>query len=91
MPVSLAEVAREVGFSRFHLLRVFREETGETPHRYLIRRRMERACAELRGGGKPVTEIAAACGYRSTSQFSRAFHREVGVSSSAYRAGHRTW
>jgi AraC family transcriptional regulator len=91
MPVSLAEVAREVGFSRFHLLRVFREETGETPHRYLIRRRMERACAELRGGGKPVTEIAAACGYRSTSQFSRAFHREVGVSSSAYRPGHRTW
>ena len=88
LPVSLADVAREVGFSRYHLLRVFREETGETPHRYLTRRRMEHACAELRRGAS-VTVIALASGYRSTSQFSRAFHREVGVSPSTYRSAHR--
>lgn len=89
LPVSLADVAREVGVSRYHFLRVFREETGETPHRYLTRRRIEHACTELRRGAASVTEIALASGYRSTSQFSRAFLREVGVSPSAYRSAHR--
>lgn len=68
---------------------MFREETGETPHRYLTRRRIEHACTELRRGAASVTEIALASGYRSTSQFSRAFLREVGVSPSAYRSAHR--
>jgi AraC family transcriptional regulator len=89
LPVSLADLAREVGFSRYHLLRVFRDETGETPHRYLTRRGMEHAREELRQGAASIAEIAAACGYRSTSQFSRAFHREVGVPPSAYRSGRR--
>lgn len=89
LPVSLADVAAEVGFSRYHLVRVFREETGETPLRYVTRRRMDLARAELRRGEASITEIAAAAGYRNASQFSRAFRREVGASPSAYRAAQR--
>lgn len=89
-PVSLAEVASEVGMSRYHFLRVFQRQTGETPHRYLTRLRMERAQHELKHGSGTISEIANRCGFASPAHFATAFRRESRFSPSAYRAMHRT-
>jgi AraC-like DNA-binding protein len=69
-----------------HFARRFRGLFGETPHRYLQRRRIERACAWLRDSRAPVTRIALAVGYESPGTFSRTFAAVMGQSPSAYRA-----
>jgi AraC family transcriptional regulator len=62
---------------------------GETPIRRLTRMRMEAARRHLQANQEPVWAIAFLCGYDNPSHFSTAFRRIVGVSPSAYRAGHR--
>lgn len=88
-PISLAAVADEVRLSRYHFLRTFRQQTGETPHRYLTRVRMDRARDELERGSATIGEVAQRCGFTNASQFARAFRRENGHSPSAYRNLHR--
>lgn len=83
--VSLAELAAEVGLSRYHLLRLFLEHTGQTPSRYLTRLRMQRARDLLEHGTADISAIAATCGYADASPFARAFRRDVGCSPAAYR------
>jgi transcriptional regulator GlxA family with amidase domain len=78
-------LARSVALSRAHFIRSFRATFGETPHRYLQRRRIERAMALLRETDRPVTEICFEVGFASLGTFSRTFHEVVGVSPSAYR------
>jgi AraC-like DNA-binding protein len=78
-PLSLAALARQVGLSRFHLLRVFGRVYGRTPHRYLTETRLRRAKALLRSGAS-VTEVCMEVGFSSLGSFSALFTREVGRS-----------
>lgn len=89
LPLSLAEMAAEAGLSRYHFLRLFRAQTGETPHRYVTRLRIERARDALTRTVAPVSLIAAESGFASPSHLATAFRRETGSSPSAYRALHR--
>src|SRR5688572_19716760 len=77
-------LAREVGLSRFHLIRQFRALFGVTPHQYRTHVRLERA-RELLGGGHSVTEACLEVGFSSPGSFSHLFVRRVGVTPSAYR------
>ena len=71
--------------SRGHFIRSFRDAFGETPHRYLQRRRIERAMALLRETDRPVTEICLEVGFTSLGTFSRTFSRILGMPPSSYR------
>ena len=78
-------VARSANLSRAHFIRSFREAFGETPHRYLQRRRIERAMALLRETDRPVTEICLDVGFVSLGSFSTTFAEVVGCSPTEYR------
>lgn len=88
-PISLAEVAQEIGLSRYHFQRTFRPQTGETPNRYLTRLRVEAAGRALATGSATVTEIAGRCGFTNLAYFSSVFRRATGSSPSGYRRRHR--
>ena len=85
-PLDVPALARVAHISPAHFSRQFRATFGETPHRYLQRRRVERAMELLRETELPVSEICLAVGFSSLGTFSRTFHRIVGESPSAYRA-----
>lgn len=78
-PISLQELAREAGLSRFQVLRGFAKATGLTPHAYLMQRRIAMA-RRLIARGLPLAETAAACGFADQSHMTRLFVREYGVS-----------
>lgn len=85
-PLDVEAVARVAHVSPAHFSRQFRATFGESPHRYLQRRRVERAMELLRETGRPVTEICFDVGFGSLGTFSRTFRAVVGESPSAYRA-----
>lgn len=85
----LEDMARRVGLSPFHFLRLFKREAGVTPHQFLIRARIRRAIPLLRDTSRPVTEIAYDVGFGDLSNFIHAFRREVGCSPRQYRNVHR--
>jgi AraC-like DNA-binding protein len=85
-PLDVPALARLAHVSAAHFSRQFRATFGETPHRYLQRRRVERAMELLRETDRPVTEICFDVGFNSLGTFSRTFHRIVGEPPSAYRA-----
>jgi AraC-like DNA-binding protein len=85
-PLDIAALARLTHTSEAHFIRQFRATFGETPHRYLQRRRVERAMALLRETGRPVTEVCLDVGFTSLGTFSRTFRAVVGETPSAYRA-----
>ncbi|MFE0020580.1 helix-turn-helix domain-containing protein [Amycolatopsis sp. NPDC059021] len=85
-PLDVAALARLTHLSPSHFTRTFRATFGETPHRYLQRRRVERAMALLRRTDRSVTEICVDVGFGSLGTFSRTFHDIVGESPTAYRA-----
>ena len=78
-------LAAAAALSRAHFIRSFRDAFGETPHRYLQRRRIERAMEMLRQTDKPVTEICLDVGFASLGTFSRTFRDVLGTSPRAYR------
>lgn len=84
-PLDVAALARIAHVSPAHFTRTFRAAFGETPHRYLQRRRVERAMSLLRETDRPVTEICHAVGFASLGTFSRTFRDIVGRSPRAYR------
>ncbi|HEX6358160.1 helix-turn-helix transcriptional regulator [Actinophytocola sp.] len=88
-PLDVPALARIALMSPTHFTRSFRSTFGETPHRYLQRRRIERAMALLRGTSVTVTEVAGLVGFESLGTFSRTFRSIVGVSPTEYRAGAR--
>ena len=71
-----------------HFIRTFRATFGETPHRYLQRRRIERAMYLLRGTRRSITDICFAVGFTSLGTFSRTFRDIVGTSPKQFRAEH---
>lgn len=82
---SLTDMAAAAGLSRFHFIRAFRESTGETPHRHVLRRRLRRAAGLLSGGGVDAAEAAVLCGFGSASDFGAKFRREMGVRPGEWR------
>jgi AraC-like DNA-binding protein len=88
-PLDVAALARNAHLSTAHFSRQFRATFGEPPHRYLQRRRVERAMELLRETECPVTEICFNVGFGSLGTFSRTFSAIVGEPPSAYRARFR--
>lgn len=84
-PLDTAALARVAGVSEAHFIRTFHATFGETPHRYLQRRRVERSMFLLRGTSRSVTEICLDVGFTSLGTFSRTFTEIVGKSPVAYR------
>jgi AraC-like DNA-binding protein len=89
-PLNLGALARAAGISSAHFSRQFHSAFGETPHQYLISRRLERAAALLRNTDRPVGEICRAVGLRSVGSFTTSFGRAFGRSPTAYRAAHQS-
>ncbi len=85
-PLDIPAIARVAHVSPSHFSRQFRATFGETPHRYLQRRRVERAMELLSETERPVTEICFDVGFASLGTFSRTFRAVVGESPSRYRA-----
>jgi AraC-like DNA-binding protein len=85
-PLDVPALARVARVSPAHFSRQFRDTFGETPHRYLQRRRVERAMELLRETDRPVTEICFDVGFNSLGTFSRTFRAIVGEPPSDYRA-----
>lgn len=89
--VTLDDLARVAGVSRFHFARQFRLRTGESPMGFLLRARVERAKRLLRETSAAIGDIAAMLGFADQSHFTRTFKRLVGMPPSAYgRGGPRT-
>src|SRR6476646_8891901 len=74
--------------SEAHFIRSFRAVFGETPHRYLQRRRVERSMFLLRGTARRITDICFDVGFMSLGTFSRTFREIIGETPSSYREGH---
>ena len=88
-PLDIPALARIAAVSEAHFIRTFRATFGETPHRYLQRRRLERAMALLRTTELPVTDVCHMVGFASLGTFSRTFQALIGESPSAYRLRQR--
>jgi transcriptional regulator GlxA family with amidase domain len=84
-PLDIAALARIACVSQAHFIRTFRATFGETPHRYLQRRRVERSMFLLRESDRSVTDICLDVGFTSLGTFSRTFREIVGQSPVAYR------
>jgi AraC-like DNA-binding protein len=85
-PLDVDDLAGAAGLSRAHFSREFRRAFGESPHAYLLTRRLERAAALLRGTDRSVAEICFEVGLRSIGSFTTSFTRTFGSSPTAYRA-----
>jgi transcriptional regulator GlxA family with amidase domain len=84
-PLDLEALARAAHVSPRHFSRSFRQTFGETPHRYLLTRRIERARHLLRTTDKQVADVCLAVGFNSVGSFTTTFRRHVGVSPTEYR------
>ena len=84
-PLNVPELARVASISEAHFIRTFRATFGETPHRYLQRRRVERSMFLLRETKRNVTDICLDVGFTSLGTFSRTFREIVGVNPTDYR------
>lgn len=87
-PLDVAALARAAHLSAAHFSREFRRAFGETPHQYLLTRRLERAAALLRTTDRPIVEVCLAVGLQSVGSFTTSFGRAYGCSPAAYRAAH---
>ena len=85
-PLDVPALARAAHLSPAHFSREFRRAFGETPHQYLLTRRLERAAALLRNTDHSVAEICLEVGLRSIGSFTTSFRRAYGLTPTAYRA-----
>jgi AraC-like DNA-binding protein len=85
-PLGVDDMARAAGLSRAHFSREFRRAFGESPHAYLLTRRLERAAALLRMSDRSVADVCFSVGLQSLGSFTTSFTRTYGVSPTAYRA-----
>lgn len=83
--MEMEELAREVGLSRPHFFKLFKQYTGVTPNVYMNTLRSERAIEELLNSDKTVTDIAFDLGFSSQASFTRFFSSNVGIAPSEYR------
>ena len=87
-PLDVAALARAARLSPAHFSREFKRAFGESPHRYLLNRRLERAASLLRTTDRPVVDICFTVGLRSVGSFTTSFGRMFGMSPTEYRAAH---
>jgi len=85
-PLGVDDLAGAAGLSRAHFSREFRRAFGESPHAYLLTRRLERAAALLRSTDRTVADICFSVGLQSVGSFTTSFTRSYGMSPTAYRA-----
>lgn len=85
-PLGVDDMARAAGLSRAHFSTGFRRAFGETPHAYLLTRRLERAATLLRATDYPVARICFAVGLQSVGSFTTSFSRIYGLTPTEYRA-----
>jgi AraC-like DNA-binding protein len=85
-PLGVDDLARAAGLSRAYFSREFRRAFGESPHAYLLTRRLERAAAMLRTTDRSVTDICFSVGLVSVGSFTSSFTRTYGMPPTAYRA-----
>jgi AraC-like DNA-binding protein len=85
-PLDVDDLARAAGLSRAHFSREFHRAFGESPHAYLLTRRLERAAAMLRMTDRSVADICFSVGLQSVGSFTSSFTRTYGASPTAYRA-----
>jgi AraC family transcriptional regulator len=83
--LNLDELAQSVALSTAHFARMFRKSTGETPHQFVLRQKIERAQALLRADDARVLDVAVACGFKTQQHFAQVFRDVVGVSPTEYR------
>jgi AraC family transcriptional regulator len=83
--LSLDEMAQSIGLSTAHFARMFRKSTGEAPHQFVLRQRVERAKAMLRAPDARVLAVAVACGFKTQQHFAQVFRDVCGVSPTQYR------
>jgi AraC family transcriptional regulator len=83
--LTLCEMAQSVELSTAHFARMFRKSTGETPHQFVMRHRIERAKEMLRTSNARVLDVAVACGFKTQGHFARVFRRMCGVGPTEYR------
>jgi AraC family transcriptional regulator len=86
---SISQVANECGLSSSYFARAFRQATGLSPHRWLTKRRVERAKELLHDSGLELADVAQACGFADQSHFSRVFSRSEGYSPGCWRRLYR--
>ena len=83
--LTLIEMAQSVELSPAHFARMFRKSTGESPHGFVLRQRIERAKKMLRDAETRVLDVAVACGFKTQQHFARVFRQICGVSPKEYR------
>ena len=86
--LDVEDMARAAGLSRAHFSREFRRAFGESPHQYLLTRRLERAASLLRMTDRSVADVCFSVGLQSVGSFTTSFTKTYGVSPTAYRAAH---
>src|SRR5262249_35382740 len=84
--LTLIEMAQSVSLTPAYFSRMFRKSTGETPHEFVLRQRVERAKTMLREKQKRVLDVAVACGFKTQQHFARVFRRICGTSPREYRS-----
>ena len=85
-PLGVDDLAAAAGLSRAHFSREFRRAFGESPHAYLLTRRLERAAALLRTTDRSVADVCVSVGLQSVGSFTTSFTRTYGMSPTVYRA-----
>src|SRR5215471_2459462 len=83
--LGLDDLAESVGLSTAHFARMFRKSTGETPHQFVLRQRIERSKAMLRAPDARVLDVAVACGFKTQQHFAQVFRDVCRVSPTEYR------
>ncbi len=86
-PLAVADIASRANLSPYHFARLFKVHTGVSPHRYVVRARMELAARLLRDTPLTVTQVAERCGIGGPGHFAAVFRRPMGVTPSRYRHG----
>jgi AraC-like DNA-binding protein len=87
-PLDVPTLARAAHLSPAHFSREFRRAFGETPHQYLLTRRLERAAELLRNTDRSIAEICFTVGLSSVGSFTTSFGRTYGLTPTEYRAAH---
>ena len=86
--LSLDALAQQLGFSPYHFARLFRETTGESPHQFVVSKRIEAAQQLLKTADLPLAQVAVAVGFPNQSHFSRVFKQRRGITPAQYRHEH---